>query len=538
MDKTILLSFALLSISTACPIWTVQTSSQCICGDSLKGVVDCSLYPYQVSVLGCYCMTYNDKISKVTVGRCLITCQGWHLMHEIQSKEPHQLNDEVCGHLNRTGQLCGDCVPGHAPPVHSYSLKCVHCDERDFAYNLAKYVFFAFFPLTILYIIVILWKVSITSHKMVAFVFTCQIMTSPYLLQMLTETITKNFFFVLCAEYLSIWNLDVLRIMHAPFCLHPRLNTMHVIALDYVVAVYPLLLIAATYAAVALHDRYTLVVAAWKPVQRVLACIRKEWNIRGSLVGAFATFLVLSYVKILNVSLELLISVHLHESRYGQELYYLFSAGTIPYFQREHLPYGILALLMLFTFNFLPVLFLMLYPVRCFRKLLCINNNLVLFTFMDAFQGCYRTKPRDLRSFAALYLFVRILQLLTFAAIPKETSILPITGFYLIILSIVVILVEPYNSRLQNKLDGVILLNAACIFLLIPGHDYYHTFDRRIYTTTFKFFYKSALIICVVIQFLYGLATLMTTVCPPNIFKRIQKRLARKANSEGAPLIT
>ena len=199
MDKNILLSFALLSISTACPIWTVQTSSQCICGDSLKGVVDCSLYPYQVSVLGCYCMTYNDKISKVTVGRCLITCQGWHLMHEIQSKEPHQLNDEVCGHLNRTGQLCGDCVPGHAHPVHSYSLKCVHCDERDFAYNLAKYVFFAFFPLTILYIIVILWKVSITSHKMVAFVFTCQIMTSPYLLQMLTEKITKNFFLcVLC----------------------------------------------------------------------------------------------------------------------------------------------------------------------------------------------------------------------------------------------------------------------------------------------------------------------------------------------------
>ena len=179
----------------------------------------------------------------------------------------------------------------------------------------------------------------------------------------------------------------------------------------------------------------------------------------------------------------------------------------------------------------------MLYPVRHFRKLLRINHNLVLFTFMDAFQGCYRTKPRDQRSFAALYLFVRILQLLTFAVTP-ETSILPITGFYLIILSVVVILVEPYNSRLQNKLDGVILMNAACIFLLIPGHDYYHTFDRRTYTTTLKFFYMSALIICAVIQFVYGLATLMTTVCPPNIFKRIQKRLARKANSEDAPLIT
>ena len=45
----------------------------------------------------------------------------------------------------------------------------------------------------------------------------------------------------------SIWNLDFLRLVYTPVFLQPHTNTLQVLALDYVIAVYPPLLIALSY---------------------------------------------------------------------------------------------------------------------------------------------------------------------------------------------------------------------------------------------------------------------------------------------------
>ena len=90
-------------------------------------------------------------------------------------------------------------------------------------------------------------------------------------------------------------------------------------------------------------------------------CIRQEWDIRGSLVQAFATFLVLSYVKILYVSIDLLTPVYLKTVDGGTlNQTYLFHAGDLV--GSEHLPFGILAVFMLTVFNILPMVLLFLYP--------------------------------------------------------------------------------------------------------------------------------------------------------------------------------
>ena len=138
------------------------------------------------------------------------------------------------------------------------------------------------------------------------------------------------------------------------------------------------------------------------------------------MIQTFATFMVLSYVKILNVSFSLLIPVHLKDVN-GEVINetYLKSDAELVYFGREHLPYGILAIVMLSVFNILPTLLLLLYPCGCFQKCLtcCGIRSITLHTFMDALQGCYRYQPRDCRYFAGIYLCVRILFLATFAVI-------------------------------------------------------------------------------------------------------------------------
>ena len=45
----------------------------------------------------------------------------------------------------------------------------------DFKHNLMKYLCAAFLPLTLFYFLVIILKISITSHTMVASVFICQV---------------------------------------------------------------------------------------------------------------------------------------------------------------------------------------------------------------------------------------------------------------------------------------------------------------------------------------------------------------------------
>ena len=268
-------------------------------------------------------------------------------------------------------------------------------------------------------------------------------------------------------RFFVIWNLDFFRPQYSPFCIHPDMTTLQVLALDYLVAVYPLFLIFITYTAVLLHDRYSIVVKIWRPAYRVFSCIRREWNIRGSLIQAFATFMVLSYVKILNVSFSLLIPVHMKDVN-GEVINatYLKSDAELVYFGSEHLPYGILAIVMLSVFNILPTLLLLLYPCGCFQKCLtcCGIRSVTLHTFMDAFQGCYRYKPRDCRYFAGIYLCMRILFLATFAVI-NDRMIITFAGVYFALLAIIVTFVKPYRQEIHNKVDMAIfsLFTIACL---------------------------------------------------------------------------
>ena len=119
--------------------------------------------------------------------------------------------------------------------------------------------------------------------------------------------------------YLSIWNLDFFRMVYSPFCLHSCASGLQVLSLDYITAVYPLVLIILTYTLVTLHYYdCKLVVWMWRPFHRCVACFQRKWDIQNSLVDAFATFLLLSYVKFLSVSVDILMPTILWD-KWGQQ---------------------------------------------------------------------------------------------------------------------------------------------------------------------------------------------------------------------------
>jgi hypothetical protein len=454
------------------PKHTSNGSTTCECGSGLGGVVKCNSTTQQVAILQCYCMTYDNDNSVLIAGQCFYGCFTNRILYHYPYISPYyslpsnttQLN-KVCEEFHRTGQLCGKCMDGFAPPVYSYSSNCVNCTE--YGSNWAKYVTVAFLPLTALFVVVVVFRVSATSGRMSVFILVCQTVTTPVAARVYANIHienNRNWWDIGFSLY-GIWNLDFFRLLFSPFCIHPKMTTLQTLALDYAIAVYPLLLIFITYLLVFMHDNFQTVVWLWKPFHACFVGFRKEWNIKGSLINAFATFLLLSYVKFLSVSFELLIPIRIF-NMHGHLLskLYLYYDGTVEYFGKEHLPFGILALIVLTVFNIFPLLLLLLYPCQCFQR--CLNRcNIqfqVLHTFMDAFQGCYKdgsNGTRDCRWFAALYLMLRVAFLLVCVNVGVTSEVVfPILIILVSIPAFLTAVFQPHKYRFHNMVDVFLLL--------------------------------------------------------------------------------
>jgi len=144
--------------------------------------------------------------------------------------------------------------------------------------------------------------------------------------------------------------------------------------------------------------------------------------------------------------------------------------ASIPYFGREHLPFALLAIFVLFVFIVIPLIVLLLYPTKVFQKCLgcCRVRWHPLHAFADAFQGCYKNGTngtRDYRYFAGFYLIFRIVMLTEVA----------VTTYYIwmiiilcpIIASLMFALLRPYKNDWFNILDSLLFATLALSTFLV-----------------------------------------------------------------------
>ena len=474
----------------------------CKCGNGLSGLVLCGR-AFQVHLHLCYCLTVYAKDSKVTVvGPCMHKCQysrpynidHWHYNSIPGNVSVTELSNYMCSitiahsskmqSLNRDGQLCGKCKEGFAPPAYSYDLRCVNCSFNDASWKKqwATYFAVAYLPLTVFFIVIVMFRINTTSPSLNAFILISQVTASPIIVKAVTSYIAPWTVGVLYAvktvfSLYGFWNLDFFRVLLPPFCLHPNMSTLQVLALDYGIAVYPLFLIAVSYALVELHDHnFKIVVWLWKPFHRCFVSFKRQWNIRASLIDAFVSFLQLSYVKFLIVSFYFLFPTHLYKANGNpvKESYLLFDA-TIEYFSKDHLPYAILAIVVLGVVNILPLLLLCFYPCSCFQKFLNCSrlSHQALHTFMDAFQGCYKNGTdgtRDRRWFSGVYFVVRIL-IFSIALIVPTTSLLALfSGILLLFPLTLIAVVQPYKLSFYNSIEVVLILLFTLFFFSAAGY--------------------------------------------------------------------
>ena len=360
-----------------CPTWFVcndTRSGKCQCGPGYHNAIKCCEKRMISAVLSCYCVTETN--GETYAGLCFYNCawasyngESRNVYRDISNKT--NLNDLMCGHFGRTGILCGKCKQGLSPLVLSYNLSCVECPDKN--KNWWKFILFGFVPLTFFYIFVVFFNINVTSSRLHGFIFFSQALSTPAYVRFLLLGVEKMPLLLkaikLLGPFYSLWNLDPLRSAFPDICLN--VDTLQAFALDACIAVYPLVLILLSYLLFELYDHNVwFIVLIWKPFYWLLKLFHDNWDIRTSVIDSFSTFFLLSFVKVLTVSTDLMIFTSVHELHSNKSHYRLYYAANVEFLRGPHVPYALLSSALLIFLITIPTIILIFYPFQWFQRCL------------------------------------------------------------------------------------------------------------------------------------------------------------------------
>ena len=474
---SLVLLFSFMMLTTAqknvCPPWFVQdsrSSTGCSCYHTERTEINCN--STSTSLNFGYCMTYNSSAGVNELGKCP------YIAHYITDNDysiplpdnVSKLNEFMCGPLNREGTLCGRCKDGYGIALYSYTLECRKCWGHGYGWLL--YFLLELVPITVLYFLVVIFHIRATSSPLSALVFLSQVIVYTIRLNvplhMYIENEVTGFPYVMLQVLLvlcSIWSLDFFRSVIPPFCVSSSIKTAHALALEYLVAFYPICLILVTYACIKLHyNNFRPIVWLWKPFQRHFVHIRRSWDTKVSMVNVFTTFILLSFSKILFVTFSLLYTMHIRYNSHSIEsktvLYY---DTTVEYHTQEYYIFAALAGSVLSLFVVIPTILLILYPMRLFRK--CVSScgfrmQNAVHMFAESFQGQYKdgtNGTHDFRMVSASFLVIRILILYTYTYDHYHLPIMLLQCGLLMGAWFFHAIARPYKTSYRNNVNILIL---------------------------------------------------------------------------------
>ena len=468
-----------------------KTEKRCKCGGGFRGLVHCKSEKFRSYLIIGGCISLNESDGFPIATYCPFSAGYQESMEFI--KLPKELNDSFCGKINRRGRLCSKCKADYGVAVYSPSFKCVKCKESYT--NWLRYFAIELVPLTIFFLIVFTFHISITSAATNAFIFFSQVISLPF--GVLFYTTLWNLWLkrsqkpaialsgIVIFPY-RIWSLDFSSISGPNFCLSQSISVLHILALQYISAVYPLVLSMLAFIIIELHARnFRPVVCLWRPLCLLLVRFRRTWQPKTSTMDAFAAFILLSYTKFIQVSLCLLTPSRVFNDSGNIVDTVLRYDPSIHYFGRAHLPYAILAIFVLLTFGAIPPILLLLYPFRRFQR--CLNRyrllqSPALHMFIDTFQGCYKNGKE--RCFAGLYFVFRVV---IFTIYTSAKSDLPLFSTYLVFAYIGMLLLfvifQPYKQKFFNCLDVLMIVLLVLINSLML-YAYVHLISHRSFPHT------------------------------------------------------
>ena len=422
-----------------------------------------------------------------------ITNAGKVLLPEDISK----LNHYMCTPLNRKGYMCSRCIKGFGPSmISSYmdNIMCYDCSKVSSWYGVTLYLSIEFIPLTIFYLLVLVFRIRITSAPMICFIMYSQLIVtafqnsadsdSPLNLVKFSENGTLRSMSKVFLTFYGVFNLQFFHLVVSPFCVSSQLMSLHLVLLGYISAFYPFLLTALIWISIELHDRnFRPIVILWKPFRRCFIRLRRGWDTKNDITDVFASFFVLSYTKImyqtlLTLSNDKIDNYSLAFEPVPHSSYILNADSSVVVGSAKYICIVIFTGLLFCVFDIFPILLLVLYPFQWFRSVLskCSLNKIAINHFVEKFHHSYRDGldgGKDMRSFSGLHLVLRVMIIVPVFLLRSifRLEVWFLRGTILSITALLVALCRPYKKMYTNVLDAILLFYLATICYLLSSNQ-------------------------------------------------------------------
>ena len=408
----------------------------------------------------------------------------------VLPQKSSELDRSMCGE-SREGILCGRCRKHYTAHFHSPKFQCWL--ENDLCkVGWLFYILSDLVPVTVVFIIVIVFNISFTSGAVNGFILFSQVLLSLNIdaSGIITfpnqKSITEGYQFLY-----GFLNLDFFTTDTMSFCLWPKATALDMLAFKYITIIYALSLV---------------ILVIWFMNECGGRCLGKWWRIttvKLSIIHGISAFFIICYSQSIMVSHNLVTGgrLWLKEGSSVTVSRRVWLNGNIIHFSGEHLRYALPALFCLLTIGIIPPVLLLIYPL--FNKILAllgyeesrivtyISQKLPINTLkpiLDSFQGCFKD---NLRFFAGFYFLYRWMAPIVYSTAPSLGTAYIITEILLILMLAIHAFSQPYTKRVHNMVDTILftdllLINSIiCIhYFLFQSQENRHTVKQKVVNTS------------------------------------------------------
>ena len=470
-------------VAPPCPTWHYHDNSSdiCKCGANLYCFSDDT-----VEIKEGYCATSAGYGDLYYVGLCYFrhTVNNTNRLFSEMPCDPHQLDEVMCGHFNRKGLLCGECFKGFGPAIYSLDLKCANCSQISTGYAVTAYMLLELAPITVFYLLVLLFRLNIISGPMIGYVFFCQLFalygeSSSIIKYSSSQNKLLQVGLFLCRILTIHW---ILKPLFPTFCISSRLTDIHVQLLSLVSVTYPVVLVFLTCILIELHSRNNwLVCNAWKPFRFIFKKLKLTVATNDSVIHAFASFIFLANTTIFNTFITLILQTNIRKPDGSLYKRAVAIDPTLEHGSKEHILYIVIAALPLFFLTLLPLLLLSIYPTKLYKYLsqfISARKRLVITIFAEALHSSLKdglNGTRDYRALAGLYPLITIMgwfsvMITELIGYSERRGLI----FFLLFCIVAVSFIRPFKSNVSNV--SVVFFFVLGIILCMVEHMWYHDF--------------------------------------------------------------
>ena len=452
---------------THCPpgyVWINESQAECLCSamftDSYWGISRCNDSNFSGLLSPGFWVGYilNNNKSKESENTLFTSdcplnyCKPFGMVLELTNQASKSaLEKQICAE-NRYGTLCGQCVNGTSVFYNSNSYQCR--EEKLCKYGLLLYAIADLLPLTIMFVLLLAFNVSLTSGTAYSVIFMIQQLHALDSITTSGAIQFKHYNFILKGAHIvySTINMEFFNIDSLSFCLWSGAQTLDIMAMKYVSVLFAMSLVFFFF--VFMNKCSSL-------------CKKYRRKSRYSVVHGLTAFLVICYTITTRVTFNILKKgiAYGKGSKHTHAL--VFLDGETRYFHGNHIKYAIPAIVFLILIVIPPPLILLCDPILlkledklCYLRQPWTKIRIKIKPLMDSFQNCFKD---NMRWCAGLFFLYRSIILHLSLVAQNMLQYYNLVEIFLILILTIHSIIQPFTLRKHNVIASLCFCNLILI---------------------------------------------------------------------------